>query len=110
VFIAIALGLAVWSIIAWAKAGRRSYAFVSLLLDSVSLLIFTITLVWVMVIGGFDVHPSNSSVWLSISGLFSAVLGLALGLNGINRKEPAGKSAALIGICLSLLWLPTFLA
>ena len=106
-FTAVILSLAIWSVVTWTKVPRRSHALISLLLDSASLLTFAGTFAYVSVTGGFGIGPSTSSVRIAVSGILFAVMGFGFGVSSVKEHEPGGLSAALIGICIGLLWLPS---
>jgi hypothetical protein len=102
--------LAVWNVGTWRRVARHGKAFVSLLTDSASLLMYAGTFVYsrltpdaFMVTAG---NPATAVTGIALFGLLLALGAFGFGIISSTTHERGGASATLLAVVMGLLWLP----
>jgi len=110
IFTAIIAVLIFWHIATWMRVARRGNAFVSLLIDSASLMMYAGTFLYSRLVpNAFTVkagNPATALTSIALLGLISALIGFGFGVGGSTRQERGGLSATLLAVIMGLLWLP----
>lgn len=106
----IVMSLVVWDVWCWKRVQPRSSTFIGLCFNSMSLLLYAMSFVYVTLSGGAGlVGPTAAALRIGVIGIIAAFMGLPFGIAGIVRHQPGSTSATTFAACMGLLWLPAFL-
>jgi hypothetical protein len=96
-----------WLFWMWTRVAKHGAAFVSVLLDSMSLALWVGTGIYAEA-AGFNQDPRRSiGPMLAIFGVVVSITAVVFGLKSSMTQERGGLSATLFAVVIGLIWLPS---